>query len=158
VAAVVTAEAVAVPMAAAEAVSMAAELEAPTAVVGTVTAVADLAAVGNLVVAALEAASGLLAEVVTPMAAGRELAAIPARREIVHRIFLPPSTMGSGIRSATPAVPRVPVLAVPCIPAKDAIPESGRARASPLVTPEFPMALGTPLAGQAALRQEARPV
>jgi hypothetical protein len=37
-----------------------------------------------------------------------ELAAIPARREVTLRIFVPPSPMASGIRSVT-AVPRIPV-------------------------------------------------
>jgi hypothetical protein len=38
-----------------------------------------------------------------------ELAAIPARRQVILRIFVPPLPMASGIRSATPAVPRIPV-------------------------------------------------
>ena len=39
----------------------------------------------------------------------QELAAIPARREVILRIFIPPLPMASGIRSATPAVSRIPV-------------------------------------------------
>jgi hypothetical protein len=93
--------------------------------------------------------------------AGPKLAAIPVRSEIVRRMFVPQSPMASGIRSATRAVPRVlvravprvPVPAVPRVPVKHAIPEAQRTQASPLVTAEVPMALGTPLA-----RQEASPV
>lgn len=138
----------AVPMVAAEgAVSMVAaeDSEATMGVVDPIAVVADLVAVGSLVVAASEAARGPLAEEVTTKAAGLKLAAIPARPEIIRRMFVPQSTMASGIRSATPVLPRVPV--------RDAIPEARRTQASPLVTPESPMALGTPLA-----HQEARPV
>ena len=131
-------------------------------VVDPIAGVGDLVAVGSLVVAASEAARDLLAEEVTPTAAGPELAAISVRREIVSRMFLPPSTIASGIRSATPAVPRVrvrvlprvPVRGVPRVPVRDAIPEARRTQASPLITPEFPMARGTPLAHQEALRNE----
>src|SRR5271157_721299 len=157
------------------AVPMAAEdSEATMGVVDPIAVVADLVAVGSFVVAASEAARDLLAEEVTPTGAGPKRAATSARREIVRRIFLPPSTMASGIRSATPAVPRerargtprvpvqvlprVPVPGVARVPVKDAIPEARRTQASPLVTPEFPMALGTPLAAQAVARQEAGPV
>ena len=75
--------------------------------------VADLmAAIAGFVVAASMAARGLLAEEVTTKAAGWELAAVLARqesgrRQIGRRMFVPPSTMASGIRSATPVVPRV---------------------------------------------------
>lgn len=75
--------------------------------------VADLmAAIAGFVVAASMAARGLLAEEVTTQAAGWELAAVLARqesgrRQIGRRMFVPPSTMASGIRSATPVVPRV---------------------------------------------------
>ena len=48
--------------------------------------------------------------------------------------------MGNGIRSATPAVPRVP--------AEDATPETSRPPASPLITAEGPEAVGTALARQ----------
>jgi hypothetical protein len=61
--------------------------------------------------------------------------------------------MASGIRSATPAAPRVP--------AQDAIPEARPAtQASPLTTPEVPTDVGILLARQAALRkeEEARPI
>ena len=137
------------------AVSMVAaeDSEATMGVVDPIAGVGDLVAVGSLVVAASEAARDLLAEEVTPTAAGPELAAISVRREIVSRMFLPPSTMASGIRSATAAVPRVRVRVLPRVPVRDAIPEARRTQASPLVTPESPMALGTPLA-----HQEARPV
>ncbi|MGD1214926.1 MAG: hypothetical protein ABR861_08055 [Terriglobales bacterium] len=122
------------------------------------------AAEASMVAADLIAASGLLAEGVTTKAAafvvdqrrvvteraavrtaGLKLAAIPVRSEIIRRMFVPQSTMASGIRSATPVVPRVPV--------KDAIPEAWGTQASPRVTPEVPMVVGTPSA-----RQEARPV
>jgi hypothetical protein len=74
---------------------------------------ADLmAAIAGFVAAASMAARGLLAEEVTTKAAGWELAAVLARREsglrqIGRRMFVPPSTMANGIRSATPVVPRV---------------------------------------------------
>jgi len=41
--------------------------------------------------------------------AGLKLAAIPARSEIIRRMFVPQSTTVSGIRLATPVAPRVPV-------------------------------------------------
>ena len=123
-----------------------------------------MAAGASMVAAASLAARGLLAEEVTPKAAasavdqqrgitgraavrtaGLKLAAISARPEIIRRTFVPQSMMASGIRLATPVVPRVSV--------KDAIPEAWRTQASPLVTPEVPRAVGTLLA-----RQEARPV
>jgi hypothetical protein len=111
-AAAATVAAVAVPMAAVAEASMVAAVEAST------------------VVAALMAARGLQAELqaeeVTPKAAALvvdqrrgvtepaavhpaalELAAIPVRPEIIRRMFVPQSTMASGIRSATPVVPRV---------------------------------------------------
>lgn len=78
--------------------------------------------------------------------AGLELGAIQTRWEIVRRIIIPQSTMASGIRSGIPGVPHG------LVPAKDAIPEAWRTRASPLVTPESQMAPGTPLA-----RLEVRP-
>lgn len=74
---------------------------------------ADLmAAIAGFVAAASMAARGLLAEEVTTKAAGWELGAVLARqesgrRQIGRRMFVPPSTMASGIRSATPVVPRV---------------------------------------------------
>src|SRR5208337_479633 len=58
--------------------------------------------------------------------------------------------MAGGIRSATPAVPRVPV--------QDAIPAAWRTQASPLAILALPMVLGTPLAGRALPRQEAGPI
>jgi len=80
-----------------------------------------------MVAADLIAASGLLAEGVTTKAAafvvdqrrvvteraavrtaGLKLAAIPVRSEIIRRMFVPQSTMASGIRSATPVVRLVP--------------------------------------------------
>jgi hypothetical protein len=101
-----------------------------TAAAATVAAVAvpmaAEAAVASMVVAELMAARGLQAEEVTPKAAALvvdqrrgvtepaavhpaalKLAAIPARPEIIRRMFVPQSTMASGIRSATPVVPRV---------------------------------------------------
>jgi hypothetical protein len=69
---------------------------------------ADLmAAIAGFVAAASMAARGLLAEEVTTKAAGWELAAVLARQENGRRMFVPPSTMASGIRSATPVVPHV---------------------------------------------------
>ena len=133
------------------------------AVAAAVVSMAE-AAVATMVAADITVAGGLMAEEVTAEAAafvvdqrpvvreraavptaGPKLAAIPVRSEIVRRIFVPQPPMASGIRSATRAVPRVPV--------KHAIPEAQRTQASPLVTAEVPMALGTPLA-----RQEASPV
>ena len=94
-------------------------------------------------------AGGLMAEEVTAEAAAfvadqrpvvMERAAVPTAGpklaailvgEIVRRMFVPQSPMASGIRSATRAVPRVPV--------KHAIPEAQRTQASPLVTAEAPM-------------------
>src|SRR5208337_2137220 len=58
--------------------------------------------------------------------------------------------MAGGIRSATPAVPRVPV--------QDAIPAAWRTQASPLAILALPMVLGTPLAGRALPRQGAGPI
>jgi len=92
---------------AAVAVSMAADPEASMAVVDSVAVVADLVAVGSFVAAASEAARDLLAEEVTPGAEGPKPAAISDRWEIVRRIFLPPSAMAGGIRSAPPAEPPV---------------------------------------------------
>lgn len=74
---------------------------------------ADLmAAIAGFVAAASMAAHGLLAEEVTIKAAVWELAAVLARQESGHRqigrrMFVPPSAMASGIRSATPVVLRV---------------------------------------------------
>ena len=80
--------------------------------------------------------------------------AIPAHSEVTRRIFVPPSTMASGIRSATPPILRE----VPRAPVRDAIPEASRTQAYPPATLEVPMALGTRLARPEALRQELRPV
>lgn len=143
--------AAAVSMAVAEAVSMGVESEASMGAV-------DPVVVGRVGVAASEAASDLLAEEVTRAAAGLNLAAISVRREIVRRIFLPPSTMANGIHSATPAVPHGPVAGVLRVPVKDATPEAWRTQASPLAIRALPMALGTRLADQARAQQEARPV
>jgi hypothetical protein len=82
----------------------------------------------SMVAADLMAARGLLAEEVTTKAAafvvdqrrvitewaavhtaGLKVAAIPARSEIIRRMFVPQSTTVSGIRLATPVAPRVPV-------------------------------------------------
>jgi hypothetical protein len=96
----------------AEAVFMV-EAEAVFMAAAEASIVADLmAAIAGFVVAASMAARGLLAEEVTTQAAGWELAAVLARqesgrRQIGRRMFVPPSTMASGIRSATPVVPRV---------------------------------------------------
>src|SRR5260370_12186541 len=113
--------------------------------------------IAGFVAAASVAERGLLAEEVTTKAAGWELAIVLARqesgrRQIGRRMFVPPSTMASGIRSATPVVPRVR--------AKGAIPEDWRTQASPLVTREVPMALGILLARQASRRteEETRPI
>jgi hypothetical protein len=61
--------------------------------------------------------------------------------------------MASGIRSAAPAILRVLMQGTPRVPVKHAIPEAQQTQASPLITPEFPMAPGTLLA-----HQEANPV
>jgi len=53
------------------------------------------------------AARGLLAEEAVTTAAHLKLAAISAHPKIVRRMFVPQSTMASGIRSATPALPRI---------------------------------------------------
>src|SRR6266446_1572137 len=109
----------------------------------------------DFVAAASMAARALLAEAVTTQAAGSEPAEVRARREIGRReighreigrrMFAPQSMMASGIRSATRVVPR--------IPAQDAVPEARpTTQASPLATPELPMAVGIPLARQAAPR------
>ncbi len=151
---------VAAVTAGAAAAGAAAVFMAGTAVATTVAA-DIMAAVATMVAADITVAGGLMAEEVTAEAAafvadqrpvvreraavptaGPKLAAIPVG-EIVRRMFVPQSPMASGIRSATRAVPRVPV--------KHAIPEAQRTQASPLVTAEAPM--GTPLA-----RQEASPV
>ncbi|MGO9405657.1 MAG: hypothetical protein ACLPVW_19540 [Terriglobales bacterium] len=164
VVAVVTAAAVVV-------VSMAAVvLEAVSAVVVAVSAVAATMAV-DLVVdlgvaaglsAGVDSVAGVdsKAEEATP-AAVRNLVAVP-RRQVI-RIFLPPSTMASGIRSATApvqrvlvsVVPRVPVAAVPCVPAQDAIPAARRTQPSPLAILAWPMAPGTPLAHRLGAHPEA---
>lgn len=78
-------------------------------------------------------------------------AAIPARSEIIRseigrRIFTPRSMMDSGIRSETPAVPRVS--------AEDVIPETSQPPAYPLITAEYPTAVGIPLARPGALRRQ----
>jgi hypothetical protein len=72
-----------------------------------------------------------------------------SRLEISRRIFMPRSMMDSGIRSATPAVPRVS--------AEDAAPDPSRPPASPLITAEGPTAVGTLLARPGALRRQQRP-
>jgi len=107
---------------------------------------ADLMAVAIAeFVAASMAARGLWAEEVATKAAGWELAAVQARREVGRRIFVPQSTMASGIRSGTRVVPRAP--------ARGAIPEARPTQASLLATPEASKVVGIPLA-----RQEALPV
>jgi hypothetical protein len=64
------------------------------------------AVVEKHVVAAPPKARDLMAEEVTAEAAGLKLAAVQAHPERSRRIFAPPSTMASGIRSATQGVPR----------------------------------------------------
>jgi len=152
--------AVAAVLMAEAAVSMVEEAAVFIAVVEASMVAADLmaAAIAGFVAAASMAARGLLAEEVATKAEGWEPATVQACREIGRRqngrrIFVPPSTMASGIRSATPVVPRVP--------ARGAIPEvRPTTQASLLATPEVPMAVGIPLARQAALRNEneARPI
>jgi hypothetical protein len=73
------------------------------------------------------------------------------RRIAARRIFVPPSTMANGIRSATAPVPLDPR-----VQAQDAIPQVPRTRPSWLATLESPMAVGTLLADQAAHRPEAQ--
>jgi hypothetical protein len=87
----------------AAAVLTAAEAAASMAVVADRIA----AVVEKHVVAAPPKARDLIAEEVTAEAAGLKLAAIQAHPERSRRIFVPPSTMASGIRSATPGVPRI---------------------------------------------------
>jgi len=81
--------------------SMVAEVEASMAAVDFL-----VVARADFVVAASLAVRGLLEEVTTK-AAGLKVIAIPARAEIIRRMFVPQSMMASGIRSATPVVPRV---------------------------------------------------
>src|ERR1039458_10582671 len=120
------------------------------AVAVTVAVDVVVAAVATMVAADITVAGGLMAEEVAAEAAafvvdqrpvvreraavptaGPKLAAIPVRSEIVRRMFVPQSPMANGIRSATRAVPRVPVPAVP-VPAvprvtvQHAIPEGQR--------------------------------
>ncbi len=118
--------------------------------------VAVEAAVESSGAAASTAVRGLWVEEVTTRAAPD---VILPRPQAIRRIFLPQSMMASGIRSATPLVlsevPHVPVPVARRNPAKHVIPEAWRTQASRLVTPEFPMAPGTRLAGPAVARQEA---
>src|SRR5882724_2268613 len=87
--------------------------------------------------------------------AGLSRAAISARPAIVRRILVPLSvrvpisTMGSGIRSATPAIPR--------ISAEGAAPEALVAPASPRTTGGGPTAVGTLLARPGAHRRAHAP-
>lgn len=96
-----------------------------------VEAVVSMAAVARIAAAledpakAAPMASDLMAEAATVEAADRKQGAIRAHRRCgrqnvvrsiaVLRIFVPPSTIASGIRSATPPVPRGPM--------KDAVPQ-----------------------------------
>ncbi|MGB2606912.1 MAG: hypothetical protein WBC78_25135 [Candidatus Sulfotelmatobacter sp.] len=156
-----------------------ADFTVEAAVVADSTAAALVEAAATTVAADITVAGGLMAEEVTAEAAafvvdqrpvvreraavrtaGPKLPAIPVG-EIGRLMSVPQSPMASGILSATRAVPRVLVPAIPCVlvpaipraPVKLALPEAQRTQASPLVTAEIPMALGTPLA-----RQEATPV
>jgi hypothetical protein len=122
----------AVSMAAEAAVSMAVEAEVSTAVEAEVSTAVEAAVsmaaevpivAGDSLVKAAPMASDLMAEGVTAEAADLKLAAIQGhpqrgRRLVIRRIFVPPSTMVSGIRSATQVVPRVQV--------QDAIPQAWR--------------------------------
>ena len=134
-------------------------MEAVFTAVAEASMVADLmAAIVGFGAAASMAARGPLAEEVTTRAAGWAPATVQAlreigRREVGRRMFLPPSTMASGIRLATRLAPRVPV--------QDTIPEAWPTQVSLLATPQVPMAVGIPLARQEALRneeEEARPI
>lgn len=80
------------------------------------------------------------------MAAVSALTAIPARSEIVRPTFIRQSVMDSGIRSATRGAPQAS--------AQDAAREVLQIQVSPLVTAAGRMAVGTPLAGQAAARRQ----
>jgi hypothetical protein len=155
--------AAAVSVAVAAAVSMAVEAAVFTAAAEASMVAADLmAAIAGFVAAASMAARVLLAEAVVTKAAGWERAVVQAPREVGRhqngrqngrRIFMPQSTMASGILSATQVVPRVP--------AQGANPEDRpTTQASPLTTPEVPTDVGILLARQAALRkeEEARPI
>jgi hypothetical protein len=95
-----------------EAVPMAAvEVEAFTVVVGASTEVVDLTAAGGLLVVE-EVTTKAAVCVVGPgrglmeRAADLKRAAVFAQKEIERRMFVRQSTTASGIRSATPAVPR----------------------------------------------------
>jgi len=118
-------------------------------------------AVENLVKAAgdlTKVASDLMAEEVTAEAAHLGLAAVWAhprrdRRLAARRIFVPPSTMASGIRSAAAPVPLE--ASVPLdrrVRAKGAIPPAPGTPPSWLATAERPMPVGALLADR-----EARP-
>ena len=132
------------------AVSMAVEAAVFTAAAEASMVAADrmAVAIAGFVAAASTAARVLLAEEVVTKAAGWERAAVQARREIGHRqngrqngrrIFVPPSTMASGILSVTRVVPRVP--------AQGAVLEARpTTQASPLTTPEVPTDVGIRLA------------
>jgi hypothetical protein len=101
-----------------EAVSMAA-VEAAAAFTAegeAFTEVADFTAAGGLLVeegvstkaAAFVVGQGrVLAERAAGLTADLKRAAVLAQKEIERRMFVRQSTMASGIRSATPAVPRV---------------------------------------------------
>lgn len=65
-------------------------------------------------------------------------AAVPLRSDIIRRIFIPQSTTGNGIRSATRATPRVS--------AEDAARETSRPPTFPIITAEAWEAVGTALA------------
>lgn len=136
-------------------------------------AVASMGAEARIAVAleklmqAAPTARDLMAEEVTAEAADLKLAAIQAHRRrdrqnvlrqlvvrsiAVLRIFVPPSTMASGIRLAMPPVPRGLR-----VQAQDAIPPVPSTPLSWLVTPEFPMAVGTLLVHPVGACQELRP-
>src|SRR6266403_2224029 len=132
---------------------MAAEVEVSMAVAVEVSVAVEvpIVAVENLV-EATPMACGLMAEGVTAEAVDLKLAATQAhplcgRPLVIRRIFVLRSTMVGGIRSATPAVPRMQV--------KDAIPQAPRTPTSRLIAPEFPMPGGTLLARQQVLSAEA---
>lgn len=142
---------------AAEEVSMGAEAELFTAAEeeASMAVEVSIAEAGSLAMAAPTAPDLLAEEVtvakeVTAEAADLNLGAIKAhpqrgRRLVIRRIFVPPSTMVSGIRSST--------LLIQPVQARDAIPQVLKAHAS------WRTALALPIPAGALLAQhEARPV
>jgi hypothetical protein len=129
-----------------------AEEEAAVAVVSMGVGARIAVAVEKLV----KAVGDLMEEEATAEAAHLKQAAIQARRRcgrriVARRIFVQPSTMANGIRSAM-----VPAPLDLRVQAQDGIPQVPRTQPSSLATPEWPMGVGTPLADRPAHRAEAQ--